>query len=118
MATFTNALAAASVLSLLGSVALANTPPPAPSSLTVHIKNYRYDPTPAKIHVGDQVTFVNDDDEAHTVTSSDKTFDSEGLDTKQTWRHVFSKPGTYTYFCELHPYMKAVIVVVGKGNEK
>jgi plastocyanin len=83
-----------------------------PVVLTVHVKNFKFDPTPAKIHVGDRVTFVNDDDEAHTVTANDKSFDSEGLDGGQTWQHVFTKPGTYDYFCELHPYMKAEIVVL------
>jgi plastocyanin len=89
---------------------------PAPTSLpsvaTVHIKDFKYNPTPLKIHVGDRVTFINDDDEAHTVTADDKSFDSEGLDTGNTWQHVFNKPGKYSYFCELHPYMKAVIIVL------
>jgi plastocyanin len=81
-------------------------------SASVHLKNFAYQPTPLVVHAGDSVTFVNDDDEAHTVTSSDKTtFDSEGLDSGKSWQHTFEKPGTYTYFCELHPYMKGSIVV-------
>jgi plastocyanin len=83
-----------------------------PAVATVHVKNFSYTPTPLKIHAGDRVTFVNDDDEAHTVTADDKSFDSAGLDTHGTWQHVFSKPGTYRYFCELHPYMKAVVIVL------
>jgi plastocyanin len=83
-----------------------------PSVLTIHIKNFTFNPTPVKIHAGDRVTFVNDDDEAHTATADDKSFDSEGLDTRGTWQHVFTKPGTVSYFCELHPYMKAAIVVL------
>ena len=83
-----------------------------PSVLTIHIKNFKFNPTPAKIHAGDRVTFVNDDDEAHTATADDKSFDSEGLDTSGAWQHVFTKPGTVSYFCELHPYMKAAIVVL------
>jgi len=83
-----------------------------PSVLTIHIKNFKFNPTPAKIHAGDRVTFVNDDNEAHTATADDKSFDSEGLDTGGTWQHVFTKPGTISYFCELHPYMKATIVVL------
>jgi plastocyanin len=86
--------------------------PPLPSVATVHIKDFKYNPPALTVHVGDRVTFVNDDDEAHTVTASDKSFDSEGLDTAGTWQHVFAKPGTYHYFCELHPYMKATIVVL------
>jgi plastocyanin len=86
--------------------------PMLPSAVTIHIKNFKFNPTPVKIHAGDRVTFVNDDDEAHTATSDDKSFDSEGLDSGGAWQHVFTKPGTYNYFCELHPYMKATLVVL------
>jgi plastocyanin len=93
--------------------AAANAVEPAllPAVATVHIKDFKYSPTPLTVRVGDRVTFVNDDDEAHTVTSTDKSFDSEGLDGAGTWQHVFAKAGTFKYFCELHPYMKATIVV-------
>lgn len=80
--------------------------------LVIHIKDFAYAPSPLTIHVGDSVTFVNDDDEAHTVTARDKSFDSLGLDAKGSWKHAFTKPGTYAYFCALHPYMKATIVVL------
>jgi len=83
-----------------------------PSVATVHIRDFKFDPTPVTVHAGDRVTFVNDDDEAHTVTASDKSFDSEGLDGAGMWQHVFAKAGTYRYFCELHPYMKAIVVVL------
>jgi plastocyanin len=87
-------------------------PPLLPAVATIHIKDFKYNPPTLAVHVGDRVTFVNDDDEAHTVTATDKSFDSEGLDTAGTWQHVFTKPGTYRYFCELHPYMKATIIVL------
>jgi len=89
----------------------ANAAAPA-SGASVHIKNFTFAPTPLTVHAGDRVTFVNDDDEAHTVTATDKSFDSEGLDGAGTWQHMFAKAGTYRYFCELHPYMKATIVVL------
>ena len=93
-------------------------PPLLPAVATVHIKDFKYHPPALTVHVGDRVTFVNDDDEAHTVTATDKSFDSEGLDTAGTWQHVFTKPGTYHYFCELHPYMKATIVVLPAAPAK
>jgi plastocyanin len=96
----------------LTAAAHAAVPPLLPAVATVHIKDFKYHPPALTIHVGDRVTFVNDDDEAHTVTATDKSFDSEGLDTAGTWQHVFNNPGTYHYFCELHPYMKATIVVL------
>jgi plastocyanin len=114
--TLSRGLSAATLALCLAGAASAAQPAAAPSLLpavlTVHVKDFKYNPTPATIHVGDRVTFINDDDEAHTVTADDKSFDSEGLDTGNTWQHVFTKPGTYAYFCELHPYMKATIVVL------
>lgn len=98
--------------------ATAATPPLLPSVATVHIKDFKYSPPALTVRVGDRVTFVNNDDEAHTVTADDKSFDSEGLDTAGTWQHIFSKPGTYHYFCELHPYMKATIVVLPAAPAK
>jgi plastocyanin len=97
-------------------VRAADSPALLPAVLTVHVKDFKYAPTPTTIHVGDRVTFVNDDDEAHTVTADDKSFDSEGLDSGATWQHMFTKPGTFHYFCELHPYMKATIVVLAASS--
>lgn len=77
----------------------------------VHIKNDAFTPKSLTITPGQTVTFTNDDDDAHTVTATDGSFDSKGLDTSGVWRHVFPKPGTYTYFCELHPFMRGTIVV-------
>ncbi|MFY9664939.1 MAG: cupredoxin family copper-binding protein [Candidatus Cybelea sp.] len=98
--------------------ATAAAPPLLPSVATVHIKDFKYSPAALTVRVGDRVTFINSDDEAHTVTADDKSFDSEGLDTAGTWQHVFTKPGTYHYFCELHPYMKATIVVLPAAPAK
>ena len=103
LAACATALAATSVL------------PAQTAAVTVHIKDFRFAPTPLHVRMGERVTFVNDDDEAHTVTASDAAagakFDSEGLDTSQTWQHVFAQAGAYHYFCELHPYMKGVVIV-------
>ncbi|HYL26791.1 MAG TPA: cupredoxin family copper-binding protein [Candidatus Nitrosotalea sp.] len=77
----------------------------------VHIKGDAFVPPTLTVPAGTTVTFANDDDDAHTVTASDGTFDSKGLDTSQTWQHTFEKPGTYRYFCQLHPFMKGTIVV-------
>ena len=86
---------------------------------TVHIRNFAYHENKVTIHAGETVLFVNDDDDAHTVTAADKSYDSGGLDRGESWTRTFTKPGTYAYFCALHPYMKAVVVVLAaasKGN--
>jgi plastocyanin len=78
---------------------------------SVEIKNDAFAPQTLSIAAGETVTFTNDDDDAHTVTATDGSFDSKGLDTNGRWRHTFVKPGTYAYFCQLHPFMKGTIVV-------
>ena len=90
---------------LLAAPAWASAPP------TVEIKNDSFNPAKLTIVAGQTVTFNNRDDDAHTVTSVDGVFDSKGVDTGQTWRYTFTKPGTYAYFCTLHPFMKGTIVV-------
>ncbi len=109
----TAALAALLGLGFVGASAAETSPKP----IVVHIKDFKYAPTPVVVHVGDTVTFVNDDAEAHTVTSTDKTFDSEGLDSNAAWKHTFAKAGTFAYFCEMHPYMKGTIVVLSEEKK-
>lgn len=98
-------------ISVLAALMLA--PPAARSATTpaVFIKNDAYSPQSLTIVAGQSVIFTNADDDAHTVTATDGGFDSKGLDTDDVWRHTFAKPGTYRYFCELHPFMKGTIVV-------
>jgi plastocyanin len=96
----------------------AQSPQPAKPALTVHIKDYAFGPKAAHIRVGDTVMFVNDDDETHTVTAADGTFDSKGLAEKATFSHTFTKPGTYAYHCTIHTSMKGSIVVETPKNAK
>lgn len=99
-------LAAAALL-----VGLPMAAPAAPATATVHIQNFKFVPATLAVAPGTMVTFVNDDQEPHTVTATNKSFDSEGLDTNQKWSHAFAKAGTYTYFCEMHPYMHGTVSV-------
>ena len=85
----------------------------APKPTVVHITNFTFVPATVTVPAGTTITFVNDDQEPHTVTATDKSFDSEGLDTHQSWKHAFAKAGTFTYFCEMHPYMKGTVIVKG-----
>jgi plastocyanin len=79
--------------------------------VTVHMHNDAYAPATITVHAGDTVRWINDDDDAHTVTATDGSFDSKGIDSNGTWSHTFTKAGTYKYFCELHPFMKATVIV-------
>ncbi len=104
------------IMVLAVALVAAATPSPAPSSsattnATIHMRNFAFIPKTLTVAAGTSVTVINDDDEAHTVSAIDKSFDSAGLDAHESWSHVFTKIGTYAYLCELHPYMKGVIVV-------
>jgi plastocyanin len=85
-------------------------PEPSPVS-TVHIKNFAYVPDTVTIHPGQTVRFIEDDETPHTVTATDKSFDSGNMNQKDTWKHTFAAEGTYKYFCAYHPYMKGTVVV-------
>jgi plastocyanin len=112
-----NALLLAAALAALNVPALvATTPNAAAAGSIVHIKNFAYSPATLTVAPGTTVRFVNDDGEAHTVTAVDKSFDSAGLDTGDAWTHAFTRPGTYAYFCAMHPYMKGSIVVRATGG--
>ena len=72
-----------------------------------------YVPNPATVSVGATVTWVNNDEEPHTVMSADggQTFKSPALDTDDKFSFTFAKPGTYKYFCSIHPHMVGTVVV-------
>ena len=77
----------------------------------VQIKEFKFVPTLLTVPVGTAVTWTNGDEEAHTVTATDRAYTSTGLEAKETYTHRFTTPGTYTYFCALHPHMTATVVV-------
>jgi len=84
---------------------------PATKTYTVHIRDDKFEPPSVTVRAGDAVTFVNDDDDAHTATADDGSWDSEGLNQGQTWSHTFTKSGKVTYHCTVHPFMKGTLVV-------
>jgi plastocyanin len=83
---------------------------PKPGSI-VHIRDDAFMPAAITVRAGDSVTFVNDDDDAHTVTADDSSWDSEGLNQGEKWAHTFAKAGTVKYHCTVHPFMHGTIVV-------
>ena len=88
-----------------------------------------YLPRQITVHTNDTITWKNNDTEAHTVTSGigagieslmsnkrgtpDGIFDSSTFKPGQSWAHTFTNPGTYSYFCTIHPWMEAVVSVQG-----
>jgi plastocyanin len=84
-----------------------------PVAQQIAIDNFSFSPAKLTVSVGSQVTWVNHDDVPHTVTSTakPKLFNSGTMDTEDQFIHVFKTPGTYDYFCALHPKMTAQIIV-------
>jgi plastocyanin len=77
----------------------------------VTIDNFSFAPSPIEIHAGTRVTWINKDDVPHTVVSVDGKFRSQALDTDETFSFTFHDPGTYEYFCSVHPKMTGKVLV-------
>lgn len=79
----------------------------------VKIDNFSFSPATLTIPTGTTVTWTNRDDIPHTVVSTDdpKVFKSKVLDTDEKFSFTFSKPGTYAYFCSIHPKMTGKVIV-------
>jgi plastocyanin len=102
------------MLVLLGLFVLdlsSNTGSQSNTTAEVKIDNFSFTPETITVNAGTTVTWVNQDDVPHTVASDDKIFKSRALDTDEKFTYTFTKPGTYAYFCSLHPKMIAKIVV-------
>jgi len=77
----------------------------------VKIDNFTFSPQRLTVKAGTTVTWINEDDIPHTVASDTKLFKSKALDTDDKFSFTFTTPGTFDYFCSLHPHMTATIVV-------
>jgi plastocyanin len=76
------------------------------------IKDFHFDPQVLTVRSGEKITWVNRDEEPHTVVSVEKQFTkSSALDTDQEFTITAGAPGTYTYYCSVHPRMTGTIVV-------
>lgn len=89
------------------------TPKTASKAYNVEIKDFAFSPTTLTVPVGAKITWVNKDEEPHTVVSTSDAFKSKALDTDEQFSFTFAKPGTYKYFCSVHPKMVATVVVEG-----
>lgn len=85
---------------------------PAPATVEIKIDNFSFVPQTVTVPAGTQIVWTNADDIPHTVVSDGKaTFKSRVLDTDEKFTFTFTKAGTYSYFCSLHPHMTAKVVV-------
>lgn len=87
-------------------------PAPTAEVRAISIHDLSFDPETVTVRVGTTVTWTNDDPMAHTVTADTAgLFASKQFFTGETFRYTFTKAGTYTYHCAVHPSMKGTIIV-------
>jgi len=80
--------------------------------LYIKIDNFSFTPKQISIGVGTTVTWTNQDDVPHNVVSTERKFASPVLDTDQAFSFTFKEPGSYPYYCKIHPMMTGSIQVV------
>ena len=78
----------------------------------IEIKDFAFNPQTITVKSGEKMTWINRDEEPHTIVSVGKQFKkSTALDTDQEFTITAGAPGTYDYFCSVHPKMTGTIVV-------
>jgi plastocyanin len=77
----------------------------------IGIEHFAFLPSALTVQAGTKVTWINRDEEIHTVTSAAGAFASPALEKGETFSYTFAAPGAYSYFCALHPHMKSTITV-------
>jgi plastocyanin len=78
----------------------------------IEIKDFHFEPQTVTVKSGEKITWINKDEEPHTVVSVEKQFKkSTALDTGDEFTITAGAAGTYTYFCSVHPKMTGTIIV-------
>ena len=103
-------IAAIVLLARTSSVAV-NAQQQAAATPGVKIDNFSFGPATLTVAAGTTVTWTNRDDIPHTVVSTEGAFKSKVVDTDEKFSYTFAKPGTYSYFCSIHPKMTGKVVV-------
>jgi plastocyanin len=83
-------------------------------SAKVEIVDFAYDPDPVQVETGGKVIWQNMDSAPHTATADDGSFDTGTLEEGKLKSESFKEPGTYTYFCEIHPTMRGTVEVIDR----
>jgi len=97
---------------LFGSIQPAgNSPAPSAQPVSANISNFAFVPPALTLAAGTQVQWANQDATVHIVVADDTSFSSSGLGRGQSFSQTFSTPGTYSYHCSIHPFMKGTVVV-------
>ena len=77
----------------------------------IEITKHKFSRPTLTVPAGTTVTWLNRDEDLHTVVSTTLAFKSAGLETDEAYSYKFAKPGVYEYFCTLHPLMTGKVIV-------
>jgi plastocyanin len=77
----------------------------------VAIQDFAFQPASVTVPAGTTVSWTNHDAATHTVTFRNGAADSGDLSGGQTFRYTFATPGSFDYYCRIHPSMTGVVVV-------
>jgi len=104
------------VLTAVLAIGMASLNPPTADAATpdparIVVKDFMFKPASVSIKAGTTVIWTNEDDEPHTVRIESRLFASGALDTNESFSFRFDKPGTYVFYCSIHPRMTGTVVV-------
>jgi plastocyanin len=97
-----------------GAVQVALAPSHPVSLVTVEIQDFEFRPATITVELGTAVSWVNHGTAPHTVTDVEGQFDSPLLQQSEQFQFTFDRPGSYDYFCRIHPFMRAKVIVRGE----
>ncbi len=80
-------------------------------TITINIKDFKFQPDNKTINLGDSIKWVNQDSSPHTSTSDNNLWDSATLSLGASFTRIFDKAGKFTYHCHIHPGMIGTVVV-------
>ena len=101
------------------SITPAATPTEVPGTMTVNIQNFAFVPASITVQKGTTVTWVNLDTSTHQIRNDIQgslaqgaLFSSDSLLKDARYSFKFDIPGTYPYYCTIHPSMKGTVIVM------
>jgi plastocyanin len=82
------------------------------SQVTIDIQGYAYHPSNISVPRGAKVTWLNDDNVVHTATEKgNAAWDTQIIHSGESKTIEFDSPGTFRYYCTIHPYMVGTLTV-------
>jgi plastocyanin len=82
----------------------------------VTISDFKFTASTVTVHAGQTITWTNHGPSSHTATAKNGSFNTGVLKKGASASHTFTQPGTYTYFCQIHPFMHGTVIVLASAT--